>query len=252
MEDVNTILSKIRALREQGGSSNCPESSDCEGRCPVCDGRGYLFERDAAGVCHSWPCRCEIKRVNQLRIEKSGLSGVLARSSFENYRTDEPWQASAKETAVRYLRDWRGKWFFIGGAVGAGKTHLCAAICGKLMEAGVDVRWFRWRDDAVRIKSVVGDAGLYADEVEPLKRVKVLYIDDFLKGGRTEADRNLAFEILNARYNDADTATLISSELTIEQIIDWDEGIGSRIFERANGFTVGITGSGKNYRLRGQ
>lgn len=75
-------------------------------------------------------------------------------------------------------------------------------------------------------------------------------VDDFLKGNVTEADRNIAFEILNARYIKPECATIISSERTIGQILDWDEAIGSRIAERAKGFTMSVTGSGKNWRLR--
>ena len=94
------------------------------------------------------------------------------------------------------------------------------------------------------------DAELYADAVGRLKTIRVLYIDDFLKGNVTEADRNIAFEILNARYIKPECATIISSERTIGQILDWDEAIGSRIAERAKGFTMSVTGSGKNWRLR--
>lgn len=69
--------------------------------------------------------------------------------------------------------------------------------------------------------------------MEPLKKVKVLYIDDFFKGSVTSGDINLAFELLNSRYISPDKITIISSELTIEQILKYDAAIGGRIAERA-------------------
>ena len=82
-----------------------------------------------------------------------------------------------------------------------------------------------------------------------MKSVKVLYIDDFLKGTATEADRNIAFDLLNARYIKPSLLTIISSEWTISRVLDWDEAIGSRIAERSKGCVLNITGS-KNYRLK--
>ena len=95
-----------------------------------------------------------------------------------------------------------------------------------------------WRDEAVKIKSVVTDREAYDALVQPLKAVQTLYIDDFLKGRVGDADKNLAFEIINARYNDASKRTIISSERPMPEILSLDEAIGSRIYERSRGFMV--------------
>lgn len=218
--------------------------------CPDCEDRGYTVTRSATGELITRSCPCQIRKDNQRRIERSGLSGLLESCTLETYQTAEPWQKQAKQMAEAYITDWRGKWFYAGGTPGSGKTHMCTAICGKLMEAGLPVRYMQWRSDIPSIKAKVNDAELYADAVGKLKTIRVLYIDDFLKGNVTEADRNIAFEILNARYIKPECATIISSERTIGQILDWDEAIGSRIAERAKGFTMSVTGSGKNWRLR--
>lgn len=60
-----------------------------------------------------------------------------------------------------------------------------------------------------------------------LKMVYVFYIDDFIKETVTDADINIAFELLNARYNDHEKLTIISTEKSI------DEALGSRIYERS-------------------
>jgi DNA replication protein DnaC len=68
-----------------------------------------------------------------------------------------------------------------------------------------------------------------------LKTFPVLYIDDFLKGGITDADIRLAFELLNYRYNNSSLLTIISSEVDLKNIFDADEALAGRIYERAKG-----------------
>ena len=82
--------------------------------------------------------------------------------------------------------------------------------------------------------------------------MKVLYIDDMYKTGKgqqpTVGDVNLAFEIINARYNDTGKVTIISSERTVEEMLDIDEAVGSRIYERSKGNYLNLYGR-ENWRL---
>lgn len=64
----------------------------------------------------------------------------------------------------------------------------------------------------------------------------------------TGPDVNLAFEFLNYRYNDLGLVTLLSTEKTVEELLDADEAVGSRVFERSRGYCLRF--SGKNRRLR--
>ena len=95
---------------------------------------------------------------------------------------------------------------------------------------------------------VMKDFDRYEDMMNRLKRAPVLYIDDFLKGGTTEADIKIAYELLNARYNNERLRTVISSEYGIGEIMQIDEALGGRIYERAKGFTV--RAPKENWRLR--
>ena len=118
-----------------------------------------------------------------------------------------------------------------------------------LLLAGMHVRYMLWRDEIVRIKQ--GGEELQG-LLEELKNVQVLYIDDLFKSGDlrpTAADINYAFEILNYRYNNPKLLTILSSELTEDELLDVDEAVGGRIYERARAFTVGRSRD-KNYRLR--
>lgn len=218
--------------------------------CPECLNRGFIYAVDDAGRMSTKDCSCMAIRRARRRLERSGLIDMLSRYTFDTWQTPEPWQRTAAALARRYA-DEREGWFLAAGHSGAGKTHLCTAICGALLEAGIDVRYMLWRDVSVRVKAVVNDAEEYARIVEPLKAVKALYIDDLFKAGSapTAADVSLIFEILNARYNDAGKLTIISTERTLDDLLSIDEAVGSRIYERSRRYYLDFTGR-PNWRLR--
>lgn len=182
-------------------------------------------------------CECAIKRRNALRIKRSGLADVMSRYTFEAYKTPDKQTAAIKAAALRYVAESRGEWFVIVGRPGSGKTHICTAIVGKLIEGGKNCKYMLWRDEVRELKALVNDNPAYRERMNLLKNVDVLYIDDFLKGRAvSDGDLNVAFELLNARYN-ARKRTIISGERTIGAIMDIDEAIGSRIYERSkNGY----------------
>lgn len=193
-------------------------------------------------------CECAIKRRNALRIKRSGLADVMSRYTFEAYKTPDKQTAAIKAAALRYVAESRGEWFVIVGRPGSGKTHICTAIVGKLIEGGKNCKYMLWRDEVRELKALVNDNSAYRERMNLLKNVDVLYIDDFFKGGAVSGgDLNVAFELLNARYN-ARKRTIISGERTIGAIMDIDEAIGSRIYERSkNGYCFET--SPENWRL---
>lgn len=218
--------------------------------CKLCKNRGYTaFLRDGQFCLKE--CRCMATRRSEARLKRSGINPDY---TLQNFKQEWPWQRELLGSAYKYSSNPRG-WFFIGGQVGGGKTHICTGIVRQLINAGREARYMLWRDDSTAIKASVKYPEDYAAMVEPLKTVDVLYIDDFFKtnGGRpTTADFNLAFEILNVRYNRTELITIISSEFYLDELVSMDEAVGSRIFERSKGFAHGIKRDPKkNYRLRG-
>ena len=162
---------------------------------------------------------------------------MINRYTFDGYIADTAHRRKVKAAAKAFC-DTDSGWFYISGKSGSGKTHICTAICSRLMEQGKAVRYMLWRDASAELKGLLTDAEEYQDRIRKLKTVPVLYIDDFLKGGHSEADMRLAFEILNSRYNDSRLRTVISSELSLFEILNLDEAVGGRIFERSKGFVL--------------
>lgn len=212
--------------------------------CPVCRNKGVIAYADGPYIGYR-DCECMPKRRIMRRLHESGLESIIRDYTFASYRASEPWQADMLKRAQEYAAEPRG-WWYVCGTPGTGKTHICTAICGALLKRGQDVRYMLWREDVPRLKALITDAEAYEAEMQTLKDVGVLYIDDFFKGSITDADKNLAFELLNARYNRR-AVTIISSERSIEDVLDIDEGLGSRIHKRADGNTFRTAGG--NWRL---
>lgn len=218
--------------------------------CPKCRNRGN-YAKIVNGEEVIVRCECREIRDAMNRIIESGLKDMLNRYSFENYQAEQPWQGKIKRGAQKYAENPSG-WFYLGGTVGCGKTHICTAICDRLMEQKIPVLYMLWREKATELKALVNEPE-YEKKILRYKTADCLYIDDFLKAGRekvTDADLNLAFEILNARYNNESLLTILSSERSIEDIMNLDAAIGSRIYQRSKENYYYVSGQDKNWRLK--
>lgn len=234
--------------------------------CPKCNNKGFIAEPrlDERGYWRevSIPCECQRMRKTIRRLNRSGLKNIIKDYTFKSYTVENEWQKAIKEAAVKFVQDEEHNWFFIGGATGCGKTHICTAIAGHYLKQGKEVKYMLWRDDVVKIR---GNADLDVREkaMQEYKNAEVLYIDDLFKTGRgkdeaeqrpTVGDINAAFELLNYRYNNPQLITIISSESRATDILDIDEAVGGRIVERTVPYGFGINikpDRSKNYRLRG-
>ena len=215
--------------------------------CPVCHNTGCIVTKASDGTLKASECACMAKRVSIRRLERSGLKDAVSRYTFKNYVADTIERKKVLYAAEDFCRNDKG-WFFISGKSGSGKTHICTAICSRMMEQNKNVRYMLWRDETVLLKALTTDGEEYQRQIGPFKSVPVLYIDDFLKGGHTEADLRLAFEVLNSRYNDSQLRTIISSELTLFEILGLDEAVGGRIYERSRGYV--LEAPRENWRLK--
>ena len=247
---------KVDDWNKTPGNRNEEDGYDCK----ICKNKGTIAKLVESGGRYSHcftDCQCVETRNSIMRMKRSGLKDIIKDYTFDKFQDTEPWQKSIKAAAMEYAKNPQG-WFFLGGQPGAGKTHLCTAICREFLLTGKRVRYMLWRDDVVKIKGAVTDSEEYGKQIDQFKTVEVLYIDDLFKTGKdkdnniqkpTGADVNVAFEILNYRYNNPNLLTIISSELSEDELLDIDEAIGSRIYERAKAFTIGKSRD-RNYRIK--
>lgn len=263
-DDVKKVMQqKCARMNEVKGDLNKYDGYDC----PLCLNRGGTYEvREYDGRYYETFVHCKCQRVRKAirRLNKSGLKDAVKKYTFDNFTTAEEWQAKIKDEALDYIENGYNRWFYLGGQSGAGKSHLCTAIAIKLLKQGYDTRYMLWRDEAAKLKSLVNDTEEYEKMINEIKNADVLYIDDLFKTGKanngkaqkpTPADINLAFEILNYRYNKNLPYTIISSECTLSDLIKIDEAVSGRIAEKAlnsGNWCLSIRpDTAKNYRFKG-
>lgn len=173
--------------------------------------------------------------------------GDLLGVKLDGYKTPYKWQKDLKDVAEQYINEPKG-WFVLLGQSGCGKTHLCSAVANAMLDRHKEVKYVIWNE---LVKDIKRDINESQDNsiIENLSEVEVLYIDDLFKGKPTEADKKYCFEILNARYNQK-LITIISSELSIDDLMDIDVAVAGRIKQMAASYLKQIgKDERKNYRL---
>lgn len=232
----------------------------------MCRDTGWIQCEIEGGYTGVKECECQKVRQAERRIKDSGLADEIKEKTFKNFLAKTEWQKNLKNTAIEYgkvyfeKRDAKEKlpWFFVSGEPGSGKTHICTALCGAMLNRGVPVTYMQWVTESRRLRATVNDSDSFDANVWPFIDVEVLYIDDLFKQPNhreinvTDAEGKVLFEILNNRYMQ-NKATIISTEWFLEtELMGVDVGTFSRVYERAKGFTVSIErGMDKNYRING-
>ena len=247
---VSLGMSSDDFLRRKVEHYNAERGSLSGYDCPKCLNKGHRLEIKNGNETYI-QCSClEIRRSLKL-IEASGIKDMMDECTFERFNVKTDWQRYMYERAEDYAKHPEG-WFFIGGQGGCGKTHLCTAIVGEILKRGTAAKYCLWRDESTRLKGFINETE-YDAEIKKYKLTECLYIDDLFKTKKgaavTPADVNLAFEILNYRYNNK-LLTVISSEKTVNEIMEIDEATGSRIYQMSADHLLNISADpAKNYRM---
>ncbi len=249
MDELTEMMDRIRKGHSK---SDCREEHECA----KCNDTGFVVTVDRNGREFASRCSCyEMRRTRELLLQ-SGISEEFCGKSFSNFNTRNiPQLDHAKAKAVQYVSNFTGfehekrNSILLAGQVGAGKTHLGMAICNKLLNAYmVGVVYMSYRNAVTGIKQTVLDKENYYAAIGRFCNARLLYIDDLLKGRSTEADLNILYELVNYRYMH-NKPMIISTEKTPEELIGFDEAVGSRILEMCRGNIVILRGKELNYRL---
>lgn len=222
--------------------------------CKICKNRGYIYHVQDGEISLE-TCKCMTIRANLRRLEASGLAKAARQCTFNNFQVEADWQKNMLSTAKRFLYDKDRRWMFVSGQTGCGKTHICTAMTVQFIKAGAEARYMQWLELSQELQADIFNAEKYEQKISPLKRAKVLYIDDLFKtqGNKLPDPKEfrLAMELLNARYNDPTLITIISTEHPLRRLFQMDEALAGRIAERSKGYVVQIAQQpGRNYRER--
>ena len=226
------------------------KSSLTQYKCSKCRDLTFIFKEDGVS-----PCECRGLIEAQNIIKNSGISDSFRKMTLENFNYKLNQQAIESFTvASKYVNNIasiinsRENSILFCGKVGSGKTHLSMGVANKLMDRGIATIIMPYSQDIIRLKQNRMDKEYYNRLISKYKRAKVLLIDDLFKGGITNSDINIMFEIINYRYFNH-KPMIISSEKTSKELLNIDEAIGSRVIEMSKNYLVDIIGKNLNYRI---
>lgn len=241
------LLDRLKATLEK----HAPEPAKYD--CPKCEDRGYIFKiQDGYEV--AVPCSCLEKRQSIEKLTLSGLTEVFRQKTINSFNADKEWQIKAKNDVIRYINDFLKKGtnasLILVGNPGSGKTHLGIGAMLELIDNNVGCVYKEYITMLTDLKQTSMDETDYIRTLEKYINPRVLFLDDFLKGEPTQADRKYIYKIINTRYLKG-KPMIISTEKSIKEILMFDEAVGSRIAEMSQGNIITFPrGIENNYRLR--
>lgn len=231
------------------------DSQESTIRCPLCNGTGFIFIEDENGYESAKVCSCQYERIRTSLLRESGfpMEG-FKKMTLDTFKTDTEEQKKMKDMAIRFLND-KGHWLGFFGASGAGKTHICIAVCQELCKRNLwSFKYAPYRSIIRQLRSFIFDDEKYGELMHDLVETEILYIDDLLKfsqdqkGDVIQDELRILYDIINERYLRG-KITVFSSEYSMRDILSIDEALGSRIIDYIGEY--GFKCSGKNYRLGG-
>lgn len=246
LKDDDYLQLTCNWYNESEGDLNLYDNIDC----PVCKNKGYIqFVKGTYTPVKE--CECMKKRKLIKRAKNSGLGDYLNKRS-KDYLVNEDWQQKAFDKMVAYCKNTPDNWFIACGQSGAGKTLLCSIIANHfLFNLGQEVVYITWTDFISRLKRdmMSDNSNLVNNYLDEIKNVNILFIDELLKK-YNETDLKYIIEIINYRYQN-NLKTIITSENTINDLLDIDEATFGRVIEKCENYVVEIgKDRKKNYRLR--
>lgn len=236
--------------------------------CPKCKNKGHIAFRDEFERVSLKECSCMIQRKILSNIEKSGMKSSFQKYRFDNFITKENWQSVILEATKKYITVINAiqtrnneveekeelNWLVMSGSVGSGKTHLCTSVVDTLINQGYDIEYIPFISKLSSLQTRLSNfSQIVKDEAERelnrIKEVQVLYIDDFMKTQTVKID--LIFDIIDYRYRNNNLITIISTELSEADMDIRDVALRSRIKERTKGYWIHIKhDTNKNQRLK--
>ena len=240
------LLKRIKATLEK----HSPEQIKYD--CPKCEDRGYTFEiKDGYEV--AVPCECLEKKQSIEKMARSGLTEAFKQRTFKTFIVNNEWQLEAKAKAMDYSKNFKETKasLMLSGQPGSGKTHIGVATMLRLIENNTGCVYREYISMLTDLKQTSMDEEEYIRSLEKYINPPVLFLDDFLKGEPTIADRKHVYKIINTRYLKS-MPMIISTEKSVQDILEFDEAVGSRIVEMCqNNIITFPRGIENNSRLRG-
>lgn len=150
-------------------------------------------------------------------LGRAAIPERFANRKLDNYKVENEGQRKALASATRYIENWKdnldcGTNLIFAGKPGTGKTHLAIGIAHHVIENGGSALYSRFSEVVMKVKESFGEKGKGERQViDALKDPDLLIIDEAGKQLGTDFEKNIFFEVINARYEDCKPTILITN-----------------------------------------
>ena len=235
----NALQEKRAALLLKNGFP--ADYDDPKYDCPVCRDVGFVKGE---------MCGCMRRRLIEVGMQSSGLSGLMKKQSFENFSLDyyryDPKifgemsrvLAAAKEFAEEFgSPNATAKNLLLVGGSGIGKTHISTAIARRVIERGYDVLYnsaVGMLSDFETLRFGTGVAQGDTSNVARYTECDLLILDDLGTEVVNQFSLSCLYHVVNTRLNQ-ELPTIISTNLPPAEISKiYTDRIASRLFGEYN------------------
>lgn len=250
---LGEALARIQRLQRMRRSESTDLPIPDEPSCPVgeCDGSGWVWVGDSNKVRI---CKCEVQRQSRLRLKRlfgqASIPPLYAGLTLDKLDNRHP---GAIRAARRFVEQWleirrAGRWLYLHGPVGAGKTALAYAILQELLGKGVAGIADTVPDLMDQLRPGRDDQAW--ERMEALRGAELLVLDDLGAQRNTEWVTETLFRLLNHRSR-ALLPTIITSNDSLGQLLQLGRGTveWERIVDRIAEMAEIVQLSGPSRRL---
>jgi predicted ATPase len=220
------------------GKRATAKAKEVFGDCPHC---GEILNED--GIC--------TKKCEKLQLIKNKPASALAKCGVPKlYRpvSREDWD---KGSGRYKLFDYEPRDIYLYGSCGTGKTHFAATLMKEWLSEYVtedkyEAKWTNAPYILARIRETYSSHATESelDVINTFSRFKMLVIDDLGAEKVTDWSISALYQIISNRINEC-KVTIVTSNLSLEKLAEWNERISSRM----SGFFVGEM-KGEDRRLK--
>ena len=249
--DAQTFLRHRAMCRKCQGFDNCKERG-CVMRFSLTHDKKTAYP--ALTLCPLRQAR-DARRKSEKLFSEAAIPPALQKCRLENYFTEGLGESVKRAKNAAILAARTGCSLVLAGGVGAGKTHLAAAIVQAALAKGRDALFISAIGYLERLKSTFEkkQTDLYVEMVEHVKTVSCLAIDDL--GAERPSVWTIArlYDVINARVERGIQTIVTTNYLHAGAMIrrlEADPDGAGRIASRLVSFGW-VTVEGEDYRRRG-